>query len=145
MTLEDRIKALDAEVQPLAEEHTDRIYLDNKPIDTALKEQTFLAHVWSMKASQAKALLDEAEEESAQALSHAVQHTLKTNPIKLNSTELKIVAESHPLYVAAKRVQIRAQRLRDFTLSVKEVVTGRQYVLTNLSKLIVVGNEGHIL
>lgn len=122
-----------------------QLYLENKKIKDSLVVQVNLCYHIGILCANTKALLEECEQESAAQFSSAIKRLIMNSHVKLNSTELKLLAEADEKYIAAKLREIRVRRIKDTAYAVRDTVDSRKYILNNLAKLLVEGSEGYII
>lgn len=148
MTLNDVENSLDAlskEFDELFEEIIPLVSLEDKTLKEALKSQLPMQLQLESISKKANYLYDNAEVSLEDAYGNAVRHEMSDGYRSVTIAEAKTYAYANKEYKHAKRITIKAKRLRDEIKGCLSVVETRKYTCHSLTNAIVAGADNTIL
>lgn len=148
MTLEDlEVEVSDAisDLDEMMIEDHDQIMIDNKNIDSAMKEQIRLQIKWESIVSMLNRLLDDCTVMAEQTFSHAFHERMVNDNRTWSTTDAKILSQGDDRYVRSKKLENRCKSAKRETEGFLRVIETRKYTLKNLTSLIISGSDKYIL
>lgn len=121
------------------------VSLDNKVISLCLKEQVKLHSVWANFQSKINYLYALAETNEENYFAIAFNDIVRTSPVKLTATEVKIMVNTDMDYLDARKVLNKVYRYKSQVSDIVNLIESRKYILKDMTNLIVAGGDSYIL